>query len=458
MRTRFLAALSAGLILVCAVFIGGCSPADARPSNQTSASVVRAVPVTVAPLQRRKVERTVEVVGSLRGWEQVTVGSKRSGRVLRVLHDIGDQVRPEEPLVELETVDARLAYDLAQSRFLAELVKLGISAERAEKFVKEYGISENLIRGKHADEAIDRVPAVVQMQLAKEKAQRNLARQRALSQKGASTIQELEDYENEFRTASAALENAKATARNVIATAVANWVARDQARQALQDMTIRVPRPGVRPPTGGPTEETVYSVTRRSVSEGQMVKEGEAVFELVIENPLRLWTSVPERYAGAIRVGQAVRISVASHPDAPFEGTVARINPAVDPVSRTFQVEAQVPNERRLLRPGGFAKATIVTESASDAAVVPIEAIVQFAGVTKLFLVENGHARAINDIVTGVEGQGWVEVSSKSLPATGDVVTTGQRLLADGTPVVVRGAEPAPEAPGPAGPTREPKP
>jgi hypothetical protein len=82
--------------------------------------------------------------------------------------------------------------------------------------------------------------------------------------------------------------------------------------------------------------------------------------------------------------------------------------------------------------------------------VVPIESIVQFAGVTKLFLVENGHARSINDIVTGSEGQGWIEVSSKSLPGSGEVVTTGQSQLADGTPVLIRKPEPFSEPSSPA--------
>ena len=60
----------------------GCSPAGAEPSAKAPAAP-RAVPVTVAPLEHRTVERTVDVVGSLRGWEQVTVGSKRTGRVPR---------------------------------------------------------------------------------------------------------------------------------------------------------------------------------------------------------------------------------------------------------------------------------------------------------------------------------------------------------------------------------------
>ena len=389
-------------------------------------------------LERRTVERTIDVVGTLRGWEQVTIGSKRTGRVSKVLHDMGDHVRPGEPLVELEAVDAKFAYDQAQSKYLGELVKLGITEQQAQRFIEQYGISEELIRGKQAEEAIDRVPAVIQVLVSKEKALHNLNRQRALSKKGASTVQELEDYENEYRSASAAYENARATARNVIASAVANRVARNQAIQTLNDMIIRVPKPELTPPGSSQADAMVYAVTKRSVSEGQMVREGEAVCELIIENPLRLWTSAPERYAEQVRVGQPVRITVSSQPDLLFLGKVVRINPSVDAVSRTFQVETQVPNDRRLLRAGGFAKATIITDSAAQAAVAPTESIIRFAGVTKLFLVENGKARSVNDIVTGSEGPGWVEVTSKSLPTSAMVVITGQTQLANGTPVVIR--------------------
>jgi membrane fusion protein, multidrug efflux system len=228
----------------------------------------------------------------------------------------------------------------------------------------------------------------------------------------------------------------------VIASAVANRVARNQAIQTLADMIIRVPKPELTPPGSSQADAVIYAVTKRSVSEGQMVREGEAVCELIIENPLRLWTSAPERHAEQVRVGQPVRITVSSQPDLLFLGKVVRINPSVDAVSRTFQVETQVPNDRRLLRAGGFAKATIVTDSAARAAVAPTESIIRFAGVTKLFFVENGKARSVNDIVTGSEGPGWVEVTSKSLPTSAMVVITGQTQLANGTPVVVRTPEP----------------
>ncbi len=418
----------------------GCSHEGAKAEGEEAAEP-KPVPVTVAPLERRTVERTIEAVGSLRGWEQVTIGSKRSGRVQKVYHDMGDRVRPNEPLVQLEPIDAKLIYDVAESKYLAELVKLGITAEAADVFIKEYGITETLIRGAHADDAIEKVPAVVQMRVAVEKAQQNLARQQNLSRKGAGTAQELEDRDSDYRAAIAAYDNAKSTARTVIAMAVANRITRDQAEQTLKDLTIRSPQLQEALPTQSQAAAVSYGITRRAVSEGQMIKEGEAVFELVIDNPLRLWTNVPERFTENLRVGQTVRVSVASHPDTTFDGKVARINPSVDSVSRTFQVETLVPNDKGLLRPGGFAKASIITDASAGAAVVPIESIVQFAGVTKLFVVENDKVRAVDDVVTGEEGSGWIEVSSKSLPESGMVVVTGQSMLANGSAIVIHTPE-----------------
>ncbi len=215
-------------------------------------------------------------------------------------------------------------------------------------------------------------------------------------------------------------------------------VALSKAEQALHDMTIRAPQPRLLPPSQSRTSRITYGITKRQVSEGQIIKEGDAVADLVIEDPLRLWTQVPEQFSDEVRVGQPVRLSTRAHPDMTFEGRVARISPSVDPTNRTFQVETLVPNERGLLRPGGLARASIVTESKASAAVVPVESIIRFAGVTKLFIVEGGKAKAINDIKTGKEDRGWVEVISRQIPASSQVVTTGQSQLAEGTPVVIR--------------------
>ncbi len=247
-------------------------------------------------------------------------------------------------------------------------------------------------------------------------------------------MQDYQNAESDEKSAEAALANAISTAQSTLANAQAAKVTLEIAQHDRQELEIRAPVPTRTP--AGVTEAITYAVGKRSVSEGQMVRVGDDVIELVIDKPLKLRASVPERFSADVALGQPVRVSVPTYPGTAFDGEIVRINPTVDTVSRTFQVEALVPNNRNLLRPGGFAKASILTDRHAEATVVPIESIVEYAGVTKLFVVEDGKARAIN-VEKGREGPGWVEVLGE-IPDKATVVVTGQSQLAEGTPVVVR--------------------
>ena len=139
------------------------------------------MPVTVATAERRTIESTVDVVGTLKGWEDVKVGAEKSGRVVKVLHDVGDRVKPGEPLVELEAINADLAVRQAEQRLISELAKLGL---------------HELPKG---DFDIARLPAVVQAQVAVDRAEQKFAREQRLAEKKVNTIESYQDAEFELR-------------------------------------------------------------------------------------------------------------------------------------------------------------------------------------------------------------------------------------------------------------------
>ncbi len=406
----------------------GCGARSGGPSEAGAGPKV--VPVTVTSVEVRAVEKTVDGVGTLKGWDEVTVGAKRVGRVARVRHDIGDRVKPGELLVQFETVDADLAIDQAEKQLLAELAKIGV-------VLKEVPSQTPTL-----DEVdVFKLPTVQQAQVTLDRARLNLAREKNLTAKGAGMKQDLQNTEADVRSSEAALDNAVLTARSTVLAVLAAKVGLEVRRQTRADMEIRAPQPSA-PPTGLKAPLS-YAVARRSVSEGQMIREGDAAFDLVIEDPLRLWVNLPERHASEVKLGQDVRIRVDSYPGRIFTGVIGRINPAIDATSRNLQVEVAVPNDEGLLRPGGFAKAEVVTDRNARAIIVPLDAIVRFAGVTKLFVVgDDGKAHAIA-VETGKEGPGWVELLGP-LPDKARVVTTGQSQLAEDTPVVVRTPETAP--------------
>ena len=401
--------------------IAGCGGHDAEATSRV-AIAPKAVMVTVAPLERRPVIRTVDVVGTLHGWEDVTIGAKREGRVRKVLHDMGDRVDPGALLVELESEDSDLAVRQAEHQLLAELAKLGLN-----------DVPEG-------DFDVATVPAVVQAEVMLVKAKQNLNRERSLMQRNAGTMQDFQNAENDVRGYEAALANAILTARSTLVGAQAMKVMLAVSRYHKSEMAIHAPVPSAMPE--GITGGVQYAIAKRKVSEGQMLKQGDAIAELVIENPLRLKVNVPQHHTSDVKAGQVVGLVVAAHPGTIFEGKVARINPMIDDASRTFQVEVLVPNNRGLLRPGGSAKAAIVISEQAQATTVPIGSDSTFAGVTKIFVVEGDKARAL-PVKTGLQGDGWIEVIG-ALPDTAQVVTTGQVHLAEGTPVVIRGSSPRP--------------
>jgi len=419
----------AALALILAPLVG-CGAKAEKSAGADQA--IKPVSVTVADVTIRPIERAVDAVGTLKGWDEVTVGAKRVGRVVRVHHDIGDRVKPGELLVECERDDAQLSINQAEKQLLSDLAKLGMSMMTVPKSLPDL-----------TEVDVNNLPSVVESAVGLDRAKQNLARERSLMSKNAGLKQDLQNVENDVRSAEARLAGAVLNARSSVSTALGTKVLLEIRRQALRDMEIRAPVPSRFP--AGLKSSMTYAVSRKQVSEGQMIKEGDAVYDLAVENPLRLWLNVPERYTSEIKLGQEVRITVGSYPNEVFPGTVSRINPTVATDSRSFQVEASVLNDAVKLHPGGFAKAEIITDRDARSTIVPLDAIVRYAGVTKLFTVNPNNTVHAVEVETGKEGPGWAELLTP-LPDHAKVVTTGQSRLAEGTAVAVRAPETEPTA------------
>jgi RND family efflux transporter MFP subunit len=149
--------------------------------------------------------------------------------------------------------------------------------------------------------------------------------------------------------------------------------------------------------------------------------------------PLKLRSSVQERYASLIRPGLPVKFAVESFPGESFEGKVAYVSPAVDQATRTFPVEVLVNNSDRKLKPGFFAKGVIHTRIDENVLAVPEEAISTLAGVSTVYIIENGKVRqqivALGsrdiktiEIVSGLKGDEVLASSNLNQLATGVTV------------------------------------
>jgi membrane fusion protein, multidrug efflux system len=304
---------------------------------------------------------------------------------------------------------------------------------------------------------LDSVPAVRRARLQAENAKDKLDRARQLHESKPPLIsdQEFGDVQTESQVAQSAYDAALLEARSLVSTARTRKAQVAIAEQALRDTTIRAPRPmtdedGAPQPATQPVADASgakavppagpsFAVAARFSSEGELNAGLTRMFRLVIDDPLKLRASVPERHAGRIRIDQKVLVRVEAETGT-FPGTVTRINPQIDPANRSFEVEVAVPNAAHRLKPGAFARAEILTQVEPDVLFVPERGIVSFAGVKKVYSVKDGKAVEI-PVETGVQVQDWVEVvKSKNLKPGDPVVVEGVNRLAAGVPVTVRPA------------------
>lgn len=205
-------------------------------------------------------------------------------------------------------------------------------------------------------------------------------------------------------------------------------------------LNVTIDRARVRSPLTG-------SVANRSVSAGEYVRAGTPLLKLIADQPLKLRGEVPERFAQELAVGQAVEIVVDAYPGRVFHGTLARISPSVSRESRSITVEALVDNAEQTLKAGFFANASILTRANEQAVLVPQKAVSMFAGVTKVFVVQNDVAHQ-TPVRLGTGGDhGLVEIAEGIAPDA-VVVVSGFAKLEDGSPIRVQRPTASPAADG----------
>jgi membrane fusion protein, multidrug efflux system len=206
------------------------------------------------------------------------------------------------------------------------------------------------------------------------------------------------------------------------------------AKARREQLRIELERASIRAPFDG-------WVASRMVDAGNYVRPGTVVFRVVQDDPLKFRGEIPEREVPSVHGDEPVRVAVDAFPGEQFLGKVSRVGAASNTQARSLAFEAIVPNADHRIRPGFFGRADIVVRKDERAVAVPRSAVTTFAGVTKVFVVEDGVARE-RAVVVGVDlGDGWVEIV-EGVSRGMVVATSGVSRLADGTEVQVRADAP----------------
>jgi membrane fusion protein (multidrug efflux system) len=201
-----------------------------------------------------------------------------------------------------------------------------------------------------------------------------------------------------------------------------------QAQAALEMAKVNVDKATIESPLSG-------VVAQKYVDQGNMVGPSTPLVRIVQIDMLKVTGGVSERYLPQLVSGKTpVNIKTDAYPQDEFEGMVYKVGVAVDPVTRTSEVEIHVPNPDGKLKPGMFARMTIMV-SQKECVVVPDSALVREADQTYVFVVNNNVARRCG-VKLGI-WQGQLHEVLQGISAGDVVVTHGQTQLKDGQAVEI---------------------
>jgi RND family efflux transporter MFP subunit len=391
-------------LLLVALSACGRKEEAARGAGGKAAAPLEAREVRVLPATAREIERTVPANGALAAHDQTGLSVKAPGRLAEISVDIGARVKKGDLIAAIEKRDYELRVQQSLAFLGAARARLGLSFEGT-------------------DDAID----TAQTSLVKEAAaqldeqRRNRERTKRLRAENIIADADVEAAEAAFLVAQNRYEEAISEANNRRGVLAQRRAELNIAQQLLADTQIRAPFDGV--------------IQDRRASPGDFLSEGSIVATLVRIDPIRLRLQASEREALQIQVGQPVRFRIDGDTNF-FAGKVDRVSPSINETNRMLALEADIRNADGRLRPGAFVRGEIVVTQNASAVMAPREAVITFAGIEKVFVMENGKA-AERRITTGRIYGNEVEVL-RGLKA-GESVVLNSSGLRGGQPLTVEG-------------------
>jgi RND family efflux transporter MFP subunit len=380
-----------GFIFVCtAMFFVSCksdyqaSQRQDRAGDNRAARKVKTTPVAETPFGE-----TVTANGTLAAFDQTTVSVKVPGRVRTISVDLGSVVRRGQVIAQVDSQDYHLRVQQAEAALAQARARLGLPLEGN-------------------DDRIDpeQTSTVRQARAVYDEAKYNRDRAARLVEQGVIAKAEFDSANAAFKVAEGRYQDAYEEVRNRQGMLAQRKSELDLARQQLKDTSVVAPLDGV--------------VQEKLASVGEYMAAGAPVVNIVRMDPLRLRAEIPERESRTVRTGQDVRVTVEGDTNV-YLGKIMRLSPVIAEQNRMLLVEADVRNNGTL-RPGSFAHAEIVTNDAKMAVTVPNNAIVTFAGIEKVILVQNGKALE-RPITTGRRSAEFTEIVAG--------VNVGEKVIVD---------------------------
>jgi len=375
-RRKIVIAAGVLLCLLLAAFVVARVRAGDSASRTAGDSGNGTIYAAVAPAKREAIANSLSIAGQFIPYQNVELHAKVAGYIKHIYVDIGDRVHTGEVLAVLEIPELVAQVDEATAAVHhaeEEIQRSQSEVSRAE--AGNVALHANAVRLVNTDKA----------------------------RPGLIAQQELDDATAKDRASQAQVDAAKSAlgaAKQQLEVAKA-----DQQHYAALGNYANI----VAPYDGVVTWR--FSDTGALVQAGTSNTSGLPVVTLAQINVLRLRIPVPESLASKVRIGDPADVHVQATGEH-FTGKVTRFTDALDPSTRTMQVEIDVPNPQYHLQPGMYADVILQANSRQDALTIPITAILRSENKASVLVLDSQNRVQVRQIELGVESPNRAEVLS----------------------------------------------
>ena len=343
-----------------------------KPAEKPEA---KTVPVEIEAVSTDSIEETMELTGWMKANQVVDIASKVPGRVesLSVISNEGIPVDIEEGV---EVKKGQQLASIDHEIYLAEVAAAKANLQAAEV------------------ETAD--------------AEREKKRMVALYEGGSATEQAKDKAETSAEAAKARLSSAKANL--------------ELAEINLRESAITSPIDGI--------------VTAKHIDVGNLIKTGDRIVTVADMKTVKVIVAASEGYSKQILVGTPVRINVDALPEKVFTAEVYSVYPALDEETHTIQIEIRMDNNELLLKPGMFARVTLITNRKDDVIVISRDVVLGGRiDEPYVYVVEEGTAHK-RFVKIGIQQADKCEITD-GLRTSEMLVVNGMNYLTDGIKVKI---------------------
>jgi HlyD family secretion protein len=300
---------------------------------------------------------------------RIDIASTLTARVDRILVREGDRVKVGQLLVQLD-----------DDEFTAQLSQASASLATSQARLR----SQNEVAAPVSSQAQQ------QAQTNLDFARQELARNRALIEKGFISEARLKEFERAVAVAQSGFEQSRSQAASNSKAGSETLAASTRIRESDAGLSLaraRLAQTRIVSPADG-------RVVFRDVEAGDVVQPGRKLLSVTADGETRLIAQIDEKNLSLLREGQKAAASTDAFPDKPFSVELTYLSPAVDPTRGTVEARLRIPEPPTFLRDDMTASVEVISSQKDSAITVPASTLREADGKTFVLTLVNGSAKA----------------------------------------------------------------